>query len=286
LREHPRVFSKKPGSKFITESNAELKTIAPRKIIVSFKSLGYHFTNSIIALRLGFYHRYLFLHGVSAESNKDSYKIDKYFFIGIAVVLFTLSTRNIYLLWWLICIAQWSNVISFNQTLTNRYAYLPNIGIMLFISSLLHPVLALVLFTYYATKLISFIVFYKNEYWSIEHSCFEQPDFFYPWQNRSVHCFQNGNFHGALANMIKANELRPNDWKITYNLCQLYMVLGNLGAARDFYKKALACTIDGRDKEIGKLMERLGKWIEELETQAKANNNNVNLDLGKFDLQR
>lgn len=41
LREHSRIFDKKnPASKFNTESNDELKKIAPRKIIVSLKTFG------------------------------------------------------------------------------------------------------------------------------------------------------------------------------------------------------------------------------------------------------
>lgn len=286
-REYGRIFDKKnPGSKFNTESNPELRAIAPRKFIVMFKSLGYYFVNSIIALRLGYYHKYMFLHGVNKETNVDSYKIDKYFFIGVALALLTLITRNTYLIWFCVPIIMWCNFISFNQTIANRYTYLPNIGLMMFISSLLSPYLALFLFVYYATKLINFLPFYKNEYWAIEHSCWEQPEFFYPWQNRSVHCFQNSNFHGALGNMLKANELRPNDWKITYNLVQIYMLLGNLNAARDMYKKALECKIDGREPQIKHLMERLNGWITQVEEDAKKNNNSVNLDLRKFDLQR
>ena len=287
-REHSYIFSKKEDSKFNTESNDELKIIKLRKIIVALKSLGYYFVNTIITLRLGFYHKYLFLHGVSKETNKYSYRIDKYFFIGIALVLTTVYTRNIGLIWFCLTIAQWCNVISFNQTITNRYIYLPNIGLTLFVSSLLllYTPLAYMLFVYYAVLLIKFHIFYKSEYWSIEYACFEQPEFFYPWQNRAVHCFQNVNYHGALNNMIKCNELRPNDWKITYNLCQIYMLLGNLQACKDWYKKAQECTIDGREEQIKKLMERLGKWIESVENQAKTNDNKVNLDIRKFDLQR
>lgn len=288
-REKDRVFNKAdPRSKFNTESNAELRAIKLRKLIVAFKTLGYYLINTTLALRLGYYHNYLFLHGVSAETNKDSYKIDKYFFIGIAFVVLTLWTRDIGLLWFLICIMQWCNLISFNQTIANRYIYLGNAGLMFSIAALLikFPVLAAVLLTYYVTKLVSFIVFYKNEYWSIEYSCMEQPDFFYPWQNRAVHCFQNGNYHGALGNMIKCNEMRPNDWKILYNLCQIYMMLGNLGASRKYYDEALKAKIDGREEAIGALMKRLKGWIDEVEAQAKANNNAVNIDIQKFDLQR
>ncbi len=287
LREHQRIFDKKnPGSKFNTESNDELRAIKPRKIIIVFKTLGYQFVNTLLALRIGFYHKYCFLHGVDQESNKESYRIDKYFFIGLAVAIFTFITLNFYLLWFCITIMMWLNFISFNQTISIRYAYLPNVGLMMFAASLLHPILALMLFTYYATKLLSFHKFYENEYWAIEHSCFEQPDFFYPWQNRSVHCFQNNNFHGALGNMIKANELRPNDWKITYNLTQIYLLLGNMVAARQFFEKAKTCKIDGREKAIDHLMKHLENWITELETQAKNNNNAVNIDLKRFDLQR
>ena len=287
FREKNRIFDiKNPGSKFNTESNSELKSIAPRKLIIMFKSLGYYFVNSIIALRLGYYHKYNFLHGVNKDTNVESYKIDKYFFIGIVVVLATLITRNIYLIWFLVPVIMWCNFISFNQTIANRYTYLPNIGLMMFISSLLPGYLSLALFVYYATKLINFLPFYKNEYWAIEHSCWEQPEFFYPWQNRAVHCFQNGNYHGALGNMIKASELRPNDWKITYNLCQIYMLLGNMAEAKNWFNKAKTCNIDGREDAIKGLMDRLEAWITDVETQAKTNNNQVDIDLRKFDLQR
>jgi hypothetical protein len=288
-REHMRIFDKKnPGSKFNTESNNELRAIAPRKIIVMFKSLGYYFINALSAMRLGFYHKYLFLHGVNKDTNKDSYKIDKYFFIGITIALTTLITHNLGLVWFCANIIMWCNFISFNQTITNRYIYLPNVGLMLIISSLLmvYPPLALVALTYYITKLCLFLYFYKAEYWSIENSCIEQPDFFYPFQNRSVHCFQNGNYQGELFNMIKANELRPNDWKISYNICQLYMLLGNLKASREWFAKAKECNIDGREVAIGNLMTRLETWMNEVEEQAKANGNAINLDIGKFDMQR
>ena len=152
------------------------------------------------------------------------------------------------------------------------------------------PIISIIIFTallvYYATKLTYFIIFYKNEYWSIEWSCLEQPDFFYPWQNRACHCFQNANYHGALGNMLKASELKPNDWKILYNISQIYMLLGNLGACKKYYDDALKCNIDGREEAIKKLMARLKSWIDSVEDQAKNNNNQVNIDLQKFDLQR
>ena len=44
--------------------------------------------------------------------------------------------------------------------------------------------------------------------------------------------------------------------------------------------------IDGREEVITKLNERLGNWIAEVEAQAKANNNTVNIDKARFDLQR
>jgi tetratricopeptide (TPR) repeat protein len=288
-REYGRVFNKTdPNSKFNTESNSELKAIAPRKIIILFKSLGYYICNTASARILGFYHKYMFLHGVSPEDNKKSYKIDMYFFLGTLVALTTLLTQNIGLVWFCVSIGMWLNFVSFNQTITNRYIYMPNAGLMLAISMVLikWPVALVALFTYYATRLVLFQVFYKSEYWSIEHSCFEQPDFFYPWQNRAVHCFQNGNYQGALGNLLKCNELRPNDWKVTYNLTQVYMMLGHMTAAREWFDKASKCKIDGREEVIGSLMNRLKAWMDSVDKQAKENNNQVNIDIKKFDLQR
>ena len=285
-REHKRIFNTaNPGSKFNTESNPELRAIKPRKLIVMFKTLGYHTINLITARRIGFYHQYLFLHGVDKNTNKESYRIDKYFFVGVVVTLLTLFTLNIYLIWYCVAIIMWCNFISFNQTISSRYSYLPNIGLTLFIASHINLFLFGLLFIYYATKLCAFHKFYINEYWSIEYSCWEQPDFFYPWQNRSIHCFQNNNFHGALGNMLKASELRPGDWKINYNLTQLYVLLGNLPQARVLYNKTLTCTIDGREKVIATLMGRLDTWITQIEAQASANNA-INIDVKQFDMQR
>jgi tetratricopeptide (TPR) repeat protein len=289
LREKDRIFNKKdPASKFNTESNKELKTLAPRKLIVFFKTMGYYVVNSVTAMRLGFYHKYMFLHGVNNETNKDSYKIDKYFFLGILFALTALVTRDTGLIWFFCYVVMWGNIVSFNQTLTNRYVYAANAGLMLTIATLLtnYPWLTAALWTWYACKLVHFHIFYKNEYWSIEHSCFEQPDFFYPWQNRAVHCFQNNNYQGALGNMIKCDQLRPNDWKVTYNLAQIYMMLGNIQAAKDLHAKASKLMIDGREDVVTKLNERLGLWIAEVEAQAKANNNTVHIDKNRFDLQR
>lgn len=289
-REYGRIFDKKnPASKFNTESNKELLSVKPKKLIVAMKSLGYYAFNSVTALRLGFYHKYLFAFGVNQEDNKEAYRIDKYFWAGIVMVLITLfSLRYTFgLAWFCITLGMWLNFISFNQTITMRYIYIPNAGLMLVLATLLveFPFLAIIVLTYYATRLSMFMFFYKNEYWSIEYSCIEQPKFFYPWQNRAVHCFQNQNYHGALGNMLKANELRPNDWKILYNLSQIYMMVGNINACKGFYEQAKKFVIDGREEQIGRLMERLGKWIAEIEELAKINKT-VDIDLKKFDMQR
>jgi len=288
-RERGRVFNKTdPASKFNTETNAELLSLKPHKFIIALKTYGYYFTNTITARILGYYHKYLFLHGVNKESNKDSYKIDIYFFIGLAVVLTTFLTFDLGLLWFTITIAMWCNFISFNQTIANRYIYMGNAGLMLTIAILVNkcPYLTGMLLAYYLTRLGLFLIFYKSEYYSIEYSCLEQPDFFYPWQNRAVHCFQMQNYQGALGNMLKAAELRPTDWKLNYNICQIFMVLGNIKECKKYFEIASSCTIMGREDVINKLMVRLKDWIESVEKQAKENNNHIDLDLKKFDMQR
>jgi len=289
LREHIRIFNKTdPHSKFNTESNKELLTVRPNKLILALKTYGYHFINCLTVFRLGFYHKYMFLHGVNKDTNKESYKIDKFFFTGVVLALTTLLTKDIGLIWFTINIAMWCNFVTFNQTIGNRYIYLGNVGLMFTLTKLLmfYPPLALAVWVYYATLLSKFVIFYKSEYWSIEWAYLEQPDFFYLWQNRAVYCFINQNYHGAIGNLNKANELKPNDWKVLYNMAQVYLMLGNMNASKKFYEEASKCNIDGREVVIGNLMKRLGAWIEEIEKQAKENKNQVQLDLGKFDMQR
>lgn len=288
-REKDRIFNKKdPRSKFNTESNKELKALKPRKLILFFKTYAYHFVNALSARKLGLYHKYMFLMGVNPKENKKSYKIDGYFFLGILIILITLYTRNIYMMWFSISILQWCNLISFNQTIASRYVYMANVGLMYLLATLIapYPFLVVGFLVYYTTKLIFFMKAYDNEYWSIEYACWEQPNFFYSWQNRAAHCFLNRNYHGALGNTIKAMELRPDDWKLTYNLVQIYMILGHLPLAKQTYEKALKLNIDGREEQIGNLMKRLGGWLADIEKQAKENGNKVDIDLLKFDMQR
>jgi len=288
-REKDRIFNKTdPRSKFNTESNEELKSIKPIKLILFFKTYAYHFINALSARILGLYHQYLFLMGVSPDENKKCYKIDGYFFFGIILAIATFYTRHIGLLWFLLAIAQFCNIISFNQTIASRYVYLANVGLVYLLAGFIinYPVIIIAFLVYYITKLVFFMKAYNNEYWSIEYACWEQPNFFYSWQNRAAHCFLNRNYHGALGNTLKAMELRKDDWKLTYNLVQIYLILGHLPLAKKTFEDANKLGIAGREEQIGNLMRRLGKWIDEIEKQAKTEGNRVDIDLLKFDIQR
>ena len=288
-REKDRIFNKTdPSSKFNTESNKELKAIKPRKLILAFKTYAYHFINSVSARILSLYHKYMFLMGVSPKENEKCYKLDWYFFFGILLAGVTLYTRHIGLLWFSVSIVSWINIISFNQTIANRYVYSANVGLMYLLAILIAPYPPIIVgfLVYYITKLIFFMKAYHNEYWSIEYACWEQPNFFYSWQNRAAHCFLNRNYHGALGNTLKAMEIRKDDWKLTYNLTQIYMILGHLPLAKETFQKAAKLNIDGREEQIKGLMDRLGGWIDSIEKQAKEQNNRVDIDLLKFDMQR
>lgn len=131
-------------AKFKNETNKELLSIHHRKIIPYMKTFGYYFILCFIPHKVALYHDFLYSFGVDKEANKETYKIDKHFWIGISlffICLLSFFLPNYYikfgLLWFLINISMWANAITMQQQIANRYIYLANVGLMLALSSFL-----------------------------------------------------------------------------------------------------------------------------------------------------
>lgn len=107
-----------------------------------FKTLGYYFVMGIFPWRLGVYHSYCYCFGLSEQETKNCFKLDRYFWVGVAV-MYVLIMNLIYnthspatfgLFWFVALISQWCNFpTTINQFVAERYLYLPLIGLMVFL---------------------------------------------------------------------------------------------------------------------------------------------------------
>ena len=105
----------------IEQNKGVMTEIKPRKIILLFKTLGYYFKICLLPVRIGMCHSYLHTFGMSEKETKVWYKLDKYFFLGVALTLlgiyafFHLNPVTYGFLWFLFLTVQWCNFIMVNH---------------------------------------------------------------------------------------------------------------------------------------------------------------------------
>jgi len=291
FRSIPHLFTGEVASKHAAESNEELASIRPRKIIIMLKSFGYYTCNCLAPHTIGLYHNYLMYFGIDKNELKNWYKPDKYFFIGLIMslvtiyLLFTHRTQPVTLglVWFYGNIAMFSNLVTMNQPITNRYCYLPMIGLMVSLTSVLQhiPHALYVVAGAYFIRYWWIRVMFKSEYWSVEFHCMDEPESPYVWLNRAAHCFENRNLHGSLANLNKGLLLRPNDWKLQFNKTQVLLLMGQEQTARESFAAQLKMTIYGREKEMEFYNNMLKTILDEV-AEARKKSSVINFDLARF----
>jgi hypothetical protein len=244
-------------------TNTEMTAIAWRKLIVVFKTYGYYMRICLMPYHLGLYHPFAWGIGVNKEHNKRAYTIDKDFYIGLALALLTLiliikNSHNLLgfgLLWFVINIAMWCNLVTIQQQIAERYVYLSNVGLMLALAYVLRTLrlenfpyayaFMPIVLTYYATRFWSFREAYANDYWMIEYNVAEMKDCHYAWVARGIKKFYFGDFDGALRDFGEARIHCPHDFKQNYNMAVMFLLMGDVIRAEEHLKYAEGSYYDG-----------------------------------------
>ncbi|MBU1235093.1 MAG: hypothetical protein KKC77_19570, partial [Proteobacteria bacterium] len=134
--------------RYLGTMRARIATVTPvmkkfdyKKILLFFKTFAYYTTLCLFPLRIGMCHSYLHTYGLSDEETKPWHKIDVFFILGVALFIgigwyvYTFGFKeSMPLLWWVILIVQWCNLIVINHPITERYCYLANVGLMYLIA--------------------------------------------------------------------------------------------------------------------------------------------------------
>ena len=82
-------------------------------------------------------------------------------------------------MWWLVTILVFGNLVTLTVPLADRYMYLPNIGLMLWVGMVLayiHPLAWVLLFASHATRTWTFMPMYKNIETFLWHHCYMFPE--------------------------------------------------------------------------------------------------------------
>jgi hypothetical protein len=256
----PLVFFMDKGHKNAIVHKMEMSTkknklIAPVKIIIFLKSLGYYTCFTLFPTRLGIYHKYLYTYGLSKKDDAECERLDKFFFVGVAVI-YVLITNMIWnyslavfgLLWFVLFIGQWCNVIQIQQAIAERYILLPAVGMMVFLSGMIMSIpdytMRVMIFTaflvYYFVRLQLHIPSYKDLDNCIDYNALNFPDLYVIWTWKGQLAKSRNSFFTALEYWFRGWKLRPVDFRLNNNIAVMLTDLGHIKDAEEFLNNAEA----------------------------------------------
>lgn len=241
--------SKKFRGVFKTRLDAgtdEMTLRHPKKIILVFKTLGYYFLHCLFPIHIGMCHEYLHTFGLTPGETDKWYKLDGYFWLGIllsalGVFVFFKPYNDITYgyLWFLILIIQFCNFIMVNHPITERYVYLATVGLMYMLANvIIGSPLMWVFLTFYLVRLHYFLPAYKDSknFWKSNTENF--PKVAMGYNQYGLGLINFGNTGSAIDTWIAGIQLRPKDFRLSFNLANVMIATGNTQQAVQFLRTA------------------------------------------------
>jgi len=257
-----RRFKSDVSNKLNTQSFTEDKRIHFKKIILGIKTFGFYLSHAIIPFKTTFYHS--FLQSASGSGKKKAYTInDRFFWFGLFSIAaigyywlsFTWNIISFALLWWCIGIAPFLNIVRLNQEIAERYAYLPTVGIMFILASVLPQALLWLLIGIYASKLWFYMDAYTNEFYINEYACMHSPDSWFAWHVRGHIRWMVNSFPETMIMWTMARRISPNEFKILFNLAVCCMVLNRKKEALEWLEQARKNIPEGQEESSMKMIK-------------------------------
>ena len=225
-----------------------MRELSPRKLIICIKTLGYYFRLCLFPFKLGMCHKYLHEYGLTVDETEKWYRLDKYFWLGVSIII-TLGIGifmkwNMFgLIWFVLLTAQWCNFLILNHPICERYVYLSNIGLMIFLSQILLSIpygtyLAVAIFTFYITKLWFFLPAYNTNYAYFKSNKSEFSDVAIAYNQEGLEAIRFGQPSTALDIFMQGLFCRPFDFRINYNSANLMLGMGKFDQAKFFLHRA------------------------------------------------
>ena len=227
-----------------------------RKPIVMLKTTWYYMRLVFVPIKMGLYHTWGYFYDETIE------RVDKMFWFGLLTIL-GFSALFYYgnlavrfgVLWYFSYFFLFSNFITAQQFVADRYVMIPSFGICIILSALLYGTpFFWILLGFYIMRTFLHLPSFKNEvdFYGSNFLNFRKSEV--SLGNMGV-AFINQGMHGAAVDTwmlaTKINPLYDVPW---YNLYSVFKGNGRLVEARDFLKKCLDAKVVHFDK----------RWTEEL----------------------
>jgi len=235
-------FRKNVKQKYEMETFEDDRKLEPFKIILATKTFGFYIVHSLIPIKNTFYHS--FLESLAGSKKWRARKMDRFFFCGviaIALMAWYLITHkwdtvSFAILWWCVGIGPFLNIMRMQQEISERYCYLPNVGLMVILATILSKVFVLSPMVYgvlvggfvmmYATKMWFYMETFKDDFWLIEYATMWSPDSWFAWNARAHTRMNSQSFKEAQIFWVIALNISPKEFKILLNIAGSLLLMG------------------------------------------------------------
>lgn len=257
--------------KAFKEQNMQITTLFNyRKPIVMFKTLWYYMRSVFIPIKMGLYHIWGYFYEEPIE------RVNKMFWMGVItltafVVGFIYGNFSIKLgiVWFFTYFILFSNFITAQQFVADRYVMISSFGICIILSTLLYGTLLFwVLLGFYAMRTFLHLPTFKNEidFYASNFLNFRKSEV--SLGNLGVALVNQGMHGAAIDTWMTATKLNPLYDVPWYNLYSVFKGSGRLQEARDFLKKCL-------DSKVVHFEKRWKEEFEQIETALENQKNPV-----------
>lgn len=220
------------------------------KIIVAIKSLGYYTRFCLFPKRMGLYHTYEYHYSEKTE------KEDKWFWFGFLILLsliagfiFGDTAIKFAILWYVSYLFIFLNWITIQQFVSERYLYIPSIGICLLTAYGLinidkylfsgYPVITALVIGIYLMRTWVHLPTYQDEVLFYQSNVWNFPDSEVAFSNLGV-VYMKCSLVGSAVDMWQiAGKINPQYDVAWYNIHSVLRQKGDFVGARDYLKKAV-----------------------------------------------
>ena len=260
---HWKRFKLNVGRKIKKEAFTADRKIHWRKLVLFTKTFGFYTSHALLPIKTAFYHS--FLQSAAGCMNKRAMTMkDRFFWLGVGFALLfgwliydnmgTLLSFG--LLWWMVCLFPFLNLFRIHQEIGERYMYLPNVGLMVALASLIngHPAITAMFITAYATKLWFYMDAYTDDYYLVEYARLHSPDAWFPWHVAGMKRWDTQSYKEAVILWTMARMISPREYKVNFNLATALKMSNHPEEADRFMAIAEANIPGGQEVEAGKLI--------------------------------
>ncbi len=256
----PAVFllaKDKIGKKILSRirmiNDADRREFHPKRFIIITKQYGHYFFKMIFPGRCGMMYPKLYYWGITEDGNKNAYAFNWDFAQGVLAIVLSIAGCILlpeelrpYAIFASLATLQWCAIIPVVQDLSDRYASMPNVFMMFFVSYLVNtyvPNFATVILTgfaiYYACNLFVVMRMYRNfgSYW--EYQRFYFPEVPSPRKYEIQFYIKQEKLDKAWTLISEGLHYNPNEYILLVYAAQVNEAIGKIDVARDYIKRAM-----------------------------------------------